>query len=460
MLLNRIVQSSESCVKLPTLWYQCLLSCRRQWDERELERIQAMRLRNLLEYAALESEFYRNTLRQADVERVTSSRDLARIPMLSREALMANLEGIITSRRQTVHGKSRSTSGSTGCRLNVLNDNRFVLSQYVRQIRQWLSCGVRPGQSHLFLMQSSGSSEVGRLRSRLDTRLMNRIWLLFTSLPPLEEELWVALRLLEQKQITLLYAPPFLLGALADLKSSSSNKTRGPRIIVTGSELLHAGLRRHIEMSLGVRVLDGYALTEVGSVAWQCVVGDGYHVDADEVILETVEGGQPIWNKPGEIVVTNLSNYAMPLIRYRTGDVGILTDRQCSCGRALPILVSIEGRLRDHVVCADGRELSPREVARVVGNIVGARFHVVQESADTIRVGLPGMSQDEATTAGLRKALSCLMGPGVRIIFETSDQTGIVRGLKQAAVTSKCHALHGRSSASEVECNGEFADHE
>src|SRR5207244_11937336 len=91
----------------------------------------------------------------------------------------------------------------------------------------------------------------------------------------------------------------------------------------------------------------------------ECPEHSGLHVNADGVLIEIVAGGRPAPpGTPGAIVVTDLSNFAMPLIRYQIGDVGVLADRACPCGRGLPLLESIEGREADYVVTADGRLVS------------------------------------------------------------------------------------------------------
>jgi phenylacetate-CoA ligase len=83
------------------------------------------------------------------------------------------------------------------------------------------------------------------------------------------------------------------------------------------------------------------------------------HVNADSVLVEVLRDGRPAPpGAPGKIVVTDLSNFAMPLVRYQVGDVGVLSDRRCPCGRGLPLLESIEGREADYVITATGHLIS------------------------------------------------------------------------------------------------------
>jgi phenylacetate-CoA ligase len=123
--------------------------------------------------------------------------------------------------------------------------------------------------------------------------------------------------------------------------------------------ILHDWQRRRIESVFGCRVTNRYGCEEVSLIACECSEHRGLHVNADSIVVETVVDGRPARpGEPGSIVITDLSNFAMPLIRYRIGDVAELTDRRCPCGRGLPLLESIQGREADYVVTSDGRMIS------------------------------------------------------------------------------------------------------
>ena len=93
-------------------------------------------------------------------------------------------------------------------------------------------------------------------------------------------------------------------------------------------------MRKFIEKAFGAEVFDIYGCTEIKEIAWECEKHEGYHINEDDVYVEILHGESPA--KPGEvgdIVLTDLRNKAMPLIRYRIGDRGLLIAGNCSCGR-------------------------------------------------------------------------------------------------------------------------------
>jgi len=90
----------------------------------------------------------------------------------------------------------------------------------------------------------------------------------------------------------------------------------------------------------------------------------------------------------GEIVVTSLFNYTMPLIRYNIGDIGTFTDKKCACGRGLPLIKSLEGRTDDFLILPSGKKISPRTI-NVIEDVAGvSRYQTIQESKNRIVVNL------------------------------------------------------------------------
>ena len=100
-----------------------------------------------------------------------------------------------------------------------------------------------------------------------------------------------------------------------------------------------------IARTFGCRVANGYGGRDAGFVAHECPSG-GMHLTAEDVIVETVrpDGSRAAPGEPGEIVVTHLATKDFPFVRYRTGDIGVLDDRQCDCGRGLPLLARHPGQ--------------------------------------------------------------------------------------------------------------------
>ncbi len=140
---------------------------------------------------------------------------------------------------------------------------------------------------------------------------------------------------------------------------------------VFGAEPWTDSLRARIEELLGLRALDIYGLSEVigPGVAAECLVAaDGLHVNEDHFIVEAVDpvtgAGVPD-GTPGELVFTTVTKEALPLLRYRTGDIAALSRGSCPCGRTLAKMSRITGR-RDDMLVIRGVNVYPSEVERVL----------------------------------------------------------------------------------------------
>jgi phenylacetate-CoA ligase len=123
--------------------------------------------------------------------------------------------------------------------------------------------------------------------------------------------------------------------------------------------VLHDFERRGIEETFGCKVFNRYGCEEVSLIACECEAQEGLHLNLNTLIVEFIRDGRPARaGEAGAIVVTDLTNYGMPFIRYRVGDVGIPSANLCSCGRSLPLMESLEGRVADYVVTPDGSLIS------------------------------------------------------------------------------------------------------
>jgi phenylacetate-CoA ligase len=112
------------------------------------------------------------------------------------------------------------------------------------------------------------------------------------------------------------------------------------------SEQLTAGMRRRISTTFGAPIQQNYGLNEIGIVASRCPEGGRYHVHSEHCLVEIVDDdGKPCGpGETGRILVTTLTNSAMPLIRYDTGDLAETTDGPCPCGRSMPTFGEVKGR--------------------------------------------------------------------------------------------------------------------
>jgi phenylacetate-CoA ligase len=172
---------------------------------------------------------------------------------------------------------------------------------------------------------------------------------------------------------------------LADHFARNGKPAYVPLGIITTAMVLHDFQRRRIEEIFQCPVTNRYGCEEASLIACECSEHRGLHINADSLYLETLVDGRPTRpSEPGKIVITDLSNFAMPLIRYQVGDVGVLSDRRCPCGRGLPLLESLDGREADYVITADGQYVSGISLTESFAVLVPgvAQIQIVQEAID------------------------------------------------------------------------------
>jgi phenylacetate-CoA ligase len=219
--------------------------------------------------------------------------------------------------------------------------------------------------------------------------------------------------------------------------------------VVTFGEVLHPEWMTSIARAFGATVLDMYALREGGHVAWRCPSADGYHVNADSVLVEIVDDDdRPVpAGVAGDVVVTNLWNLTTPFVRYRTADRAAILAGPCSCGIVFPRMTQVEGRTDDWVLTPDGRRVWPFRLGLMT--LLGrafldavARYRVVQQAPDRFLV-------EVQWTEGRRDDLAALIEPVYRRVLDAEVHVEVrdVAGFPSTA-GRKFHLVERRFDAS------------
>lgn len=200
--------------------------------------------------------------------------------------------------------------------------------------------------------------------------------------------------------------------ALAEL--SLERGIRLPRLkqVRTYAEMLRPDTRRLVREAWGVTVVDSYSSEELGYIALQCPDSDVYHVQSESLIVEVLDdAGRPCApGETGQVVVSTLHNFAMPLLRYASGDFAE-AGGSCACGRGLPVLKRIVGRQRNMLLSPDGRRYWPSFASEVWRHIAPIeQIQVIQDSPGDVELNVVcarELSGDEqrALAAALRDSL-------------------------------------------------------
>ena len=228
------------------------------------------------------------------------------------------------------------------------------------------------------------------------------------------------------------------LAALAQFVEACEVRDIHLDAVISSAETLFAEQRQKIEKALGCRVYDRYGCREGGPLAVECAKGQ-MHVSADYVYLELLCNGQPARpGEMGEIVITPLYSYGMPLIRYRTGDLGIAAEQiSCACGRNLPILKRVIGRTSDILSNRRGDLFHGEYFTHLFYDRRGVRqFQVVQTDPESLVFKVvTDKDFDARLLQDIEASILAFMGP-MHISWEQVDQIPPLRSGKRSFTIS------------------------
>ena len=347
------------------------------WPTGRLEALQLESLRALVE-AARSNAWWRDRLDRAGIgsRSLGSIEAIRALPPLERGELQER--GVAGLRTPGGRGLTMATSGSVGAPVRAIWSREMIGWFEADDRRCWEWLGVGPGERRLWIAASASSSS---LRRRLSTHLTNVV---VARSALLEDEAFAQALIddLDRRPVRGVWGQSTGLYALALALRKHGRRLAVPACWSEGNYLFPAH-REVIEDALRCRVLERYGAWEAGMIAHQCPEEGRFHVSAENVLLEIVDGaGRPAApGEEGEILLTPLHNRAMPLLRYRIGDRAIAPHEECGCGRGLPLLGRLVGRSNDLLHTAAGRVVPPGEVSAVMTKRVASvvQFQVVQQ---------------------------------------------------------------------------------
>lgn len=409
---------------------------RNQWlPISKLEQLQLNQFKQILHYAYENVKFYRDKFDHHGIkpEDIKSRADLLRIPMTTKKEVLGNFpKNLLANDFRLSDCHIENTSGSSGLKLIVALDYKakdFCDCVYGRAL---FAIGYKPWQSMAYFWPSVHH----RKEFHEYLGLMKKNWI--SSHIKAEEQLDILLKL----NPIIIYCFPSTLVAMAKIMEKEKPKycSIRPKFIVSHAELLTEEARKYIESVFKCLVYNEYGATEFGfRMAWECKMRQGFHIDADSVLIEFIKDGKPVEpGEKGDMIITGLVNHAMPLIRYQIGDIGIPSDRKCECGRGLPLVEAIEGRKDDFIALPSGRIISPRMVVPLIEKYKDIlEFRIVQKAKDRIHIYVVSSGVLSADTiTKLKESLYEIICEDVNISVETvKELSRTERGKLQAVVS-------------------------
>jgi phenylacetate-CoA ligase len=170
----------------------------------------------------------------------------------------------------------------------------------------------------------------------------------------------------------------------------SRNRQLKPKAVISSAETLFDYQREMMEKAFQCPILNRYGCREVGNIAHQCLKTGGMHINAEMIYLEIIKDNNPCPpGEVGEIVVTCLTNRGMPFIRYAIGDLGAIEEGSCTCGRNLPLLKTVKGRVQDVLVGTSGQFVTGELFPHLLKNFLKIfEYQIIQQERKVLALNL------------------------------------------------------------------------
>lgn len=405
---------------------------RKQWLSRdELLANQQTKLQNLVAYAYQYVPYYQRVFKDVGFHPDDIRQDInnfSSIPFLNKAIIRRNWNDMLTTDPRRRRRMSKlNTSGSTGEPLVFMQDIDF--RDYVTAETQlhmsWL--GWKLGDLHAWIYIAPTKPT---LREKVRAEIADWSWNRFqlNACVITEESMTRFASRLRHHKTKLLWCCTSSLYHFARFIRNSPYQDITFDGIFTTAEVLLPYVRKYIEETFRCKIFNRYGTMELGGVACECQAHTGYHISTDNNYIEILNNGLPV--KPeelGELVVTNLTNRAMPFIRYKIGDMGAwyAADGNCSCGRSAPMLSTIDGRITEMFQTRDGRYVRAGFSGgfSCLAHPTIKQFQVIQKSLDKMVIRLvPDGEIPQSILEEIIQTVQTTFGENVMVDFIYLDE--------------------------------------
>lgn len=359
--------------------YRALLEESQWWPREKLVQFQWQELKALLSHVFQAVPYYQKKYGAAGLrlEDIRTWQDFHRLPVLTREEVNANRAELCA---KGYDGKllPHATGGSTGVptRFYITYESYDWRTAATQRAYSWSGC--RLGERSLYLWGAPvGDQTLFQTFKKSAYEFLQRQLICSTFSQSYDG--WRSIYARARRfQPRLVVGYVSSLDAFARFLRDSGCSLPTVRAVIAAAEPLHGDVRDRVTTALGAPVFNTYGSREFMSLAGECEHHDGLHVNVENVLLETL---RPPEDGPSDVLITDLHNLGMPFVRYAIGDVGLLDDSPCPCGRALPRLRSIDGRVLDVLRTTDGRVVPGEFFPHLLKEIPEIREYQVEQTA-------------------------------------------------------------------------------
>jgi len=368
------------------------------WPLERIRQLQSERLRRLIAHAYEHVPYYRTALniRGITPNDIVGVEDIEKLPILSRRQARTNRESLFADDLPAGKLRPMTTSGSTGEPLAFYStrDDQFTYGM-ARTFRATSWAGLtmtdrfalvaRPRHYRKRTDQILHElSHVVRNMTVVDSGILSE-----HTVPLIAENL-------ARGNFKGIGGSPPVLSLIANYLLRHETERPTPSALISGGEQLLDHERTLLTDVFGTNPFSKYSSFEVYDIASECQAHDGMHIQAEDMVVEVVDdnGSAVPPGKMGRLLVTNLHNHAMPFIRYEIGDLGAIDVAPCACGRELPRLVGMVGRMSELIATPSGRLVFGADLGLDTFGPLGVRqFRVEQDLAGSVTAFLEWHSE-------------------------------------------------------------------
>lgn len=412
-----------------------------QWlSPSEIREMQWRELKRLIDHVYHQVPYYHKLFVSMGVhpDDITSEEAYRTLPLLNKDHIRAHYPDMLAQNRALFQPRKKATGGSTGQPLQYYLDRKSHGALWAFIYRSWNIGGWNPGDKVVVIGGSSLVPSIATLKKYLYVKLNNWLFLSAFGINDATVRKWIPK--LRKFRAKFMYAYASSAYLLAQYLEKQGVDDVGFEAVFTTSEVLYPKYRDTISRVFSSEVFDTYGGTDGAGYAFECERHEGLHIVAENSYMEVVsnEGTSVKYGGTGEIITTDLYNYAMPFLRYRTGDMATLEGEPCSCGRGLPRLKKILGRSPDFIIARDGRRFHEEFFAYLFRDIQWlSQYYVIQHSYEKLEVYLKPNCLPR--TPELKKVYDSLKRTfrGMDIVIQMTDKMPVRSSGKYKYIVNK-----------------------
>lgn len=344
-------------------WIINKINCKEPHDLRkQIDEYQLKKIKENIDYVKEKSIFYKEHLKKVSSEKINSLSDFKNVPFTDPQHIRTNpMRFLCVSQQYIKRIVSLNTSGTSGITKRIYftkEDQELTIDFF----EKGMSGIVKAGDKTLILLPGENSGSVGDLLNKALAKLKVESYIY----GPVSDYC-AASKMIKDNNITCVIGIPIQILNLKRKCNDIFNKFI--RKILLSTDYVPEIVIKELSFP-SCNVFTHYGMTEMGfGGGVECEALDGYHMREADLYFEIInpQNKEPVRDgEYGEIVFTTLTRKGMPLIRYRTGDIGRFKDKPCICGTVLKTMERVCGRMENDIILSDGGHLSMRDLDEVL----------------------------------------------------------------------------------------------